>query len=123
MHTGDLGYLDEDGFLYVVDRAKDMILRGGENVYCVEIENCLAAHPEIDEAAVIGVPDAELGERVKAIIRRVAGSRLSTDDVRVHVGRSLARFKVPEIVAFTDAPLPRNAAGKLLKNELRKAGT
>jgi long-chain acyl-CoA synthetase len=119
LHTGDLGYRDADGFYFVVDRAKDMILRGGENVYCIEIENCLADHPEIDEAAVVGVPDAELGERVKAVVRRVPGSRLDEAGVKRHVGAHLARFKVPEIVAFTDQPLPRNAAGKLLKNQLR----
>jgi long-chain acyl-CoA synthetase len=120
LHTGDVGYLDGEGFLYVVDRAKDMIIRGGENVYCVEIENCLAEHPAIDEAAVIGVPDAEMGERVKAIVRRTPGATIGENEVRDHVGRHLARFKVPEMVAFVDEPLPRNPAGKLLKNELRK---
>ncbi len=122
LHTGDLGYRDAEGFYFVVDRAKDMILRGGENVYCTEIENCLADHPEIDEAAVVGVPDAELGERVKAIVRRVPGSTLGDAAVRAHVAAHLARFKVPEIVEFTDDPLPRNAAGKLLKNALRGKG-
>jgi long-chain acyl-CoA synthetase len=117
--TGDLGYCDDDGFLYVVDRAKDMILRGGENVYCTEIENCLADHPEIDEAAVVGVPDVELGERVKAIVRRVDGSGLEVSAVQQHVARRLAKFKVPEFVEFTPEPLPRNPAGKLLKNLLR----
>ena len=117
--TGDLGYCDDDGFLYVVDRAKDMILRGGENVYCVEIENCLADHPEIDEAAVVGVPDAELGERVKAVVRRIDASGLSEDAVRGHVAAHLASFKVPEFVQFIDRPLPRNPSGKILKNELR----
>lgn len=121
LHTGDLGYVDAEGFLYVVDRAKDMILRGGENVYCVEIENCLAEHPDIDEAAVIGVPDVELGERVKAVVRRVRGSALDVDAVKAHVAKRLARFKVPEIVTFTDEPLPRNPAGKLMKNTLRNA--
>jgi len=119
LHTGDLGYRDREGFYFVVDRAKDMILRGGENVYCIEIENCLADHPEIDEAAVVGVPDPELGEKVKAIVKRVAGAKLDEAGVKRHVGAHLARFKVPEIVAFTDQPLPRNAAGKLLKNQLR----
>jgi long-chain acyl-CoA synthetase len=117
--TGDLGYRDEDGFLFVVDRAKDMILRGGENVYCVEIENCLAEHPEIDEAAVVGVPDAELGERVKAVVRRTPGSALDEDSVRRHVAAHLASFKVPEFVEFITDPLPRNASGKILKTELR----
>jgi len=122
LRTGDVGYRDPEGFWFVVDRAKDMVIRGGENVYCVEIENCLADHPEIDEAAIVGVPDPELGERVKAIVRRVAGSTLSEDAVRRHVAAHLASFKVPEIVAFSDAPLPRNAAGKLLKNLLRGSG-
>jgi acyl-CoA synthetase (AMP-forming)/AMP-acid ligase II len=99
-----------------------MILRGGENVYCVEIENCLADHPEIDEAAVIGVPDPEYGERVKAVVRRVPGSALGANAVRAHVAAHLAAFKVPEIVAFTDDPLPRNPAGKILKNVLRGTG-
>ena len=119
LHTGDLGYRDLEGFYFVVDRAKDMILRGGENVYCAEIENCLADHPEIDEAAIVGVPDAELGERVKAIVKRVAGSVLDAEAVRRHVAAHLASFKVPEIVEFTDQALPRNPAGKILKNLLR----
>ncbi len=122
LHTGDLGYRDAEGFYFVVDRAKDMILRGGENVYCTEIENCLADHPEIDEAAIVGVADAELGERVKAIVRRVPGSSLGDDAVRSHVAAHLARFKVPEFVEFTDEALPRNPAGKLLKNLLRGVG-
>ncbi len=119
LHTGDLGYRDSEGFYFVVDRVKDMILRGGENVYCIEIENCLAEHPAIDEAAVVGVPDAELGERVKAIVRRVPGKAIDEAGVQRQVAAHLARFKVPEIVEFTDSPLPRNAAGKLLKNQLR----
>jgi len=122
LHTGDLGYRDSEGFYFVVDRAKDMIIRGGENVYCTEIENCLADHPEIDEAAVVGVPDAELGERVKAIVRRVPGSALAESAVRAHVAAHMASFKVPEFVEFTEEPLPRNPAGKLLKNALRGRG-
>ncbi len=122
LHTGDLGYRDPEGFYFVVDRAKDMILRGGENVYCTEIENLLADHPEIDEAAIVGVPDAELGERVRAIVRRTPGSSLKAAGVQAHVAAHLARFKVPEFVDFTDEPLPRNPAGKLLKNALRGRG-
>ena len=122
LHTGDLGYRDAEGFYFVVDRAKDMILRGGENVYCTEIENCLADHPEIDEAAIVGVPDAELGERVKAIVRRVPGSSLEPEAVRRHVAAHLASFKVPEEVEFTEDALPRNPAGKILKNLLRGDG-
>jgi long-chain acyl-CoA synthetase len=122
LHTGDLGYRDGDGFFFVVDRAKDMIIRGGENVYCTEIENCLADHPEIEEAAIIGVKDPDLGERVKAVVKRVPGSTLGENVVRQHVAAHLASFKVPEFVDFIDAPLPRNPAGKILKNALRDEG-
>jgi long-chain acyl-CoA synthetase len=123
LHTGDLAYRDADGDYHVVDRAKDMIIRGGENVYCVEIENCLAEHPDIDEAAIIGVADTELGERVKAVVRLRKGAELDEDGVRRHVGAHLAAFKVPEFIVFTDSPLPRNPAGKILKDELRGLGT
>jgi long-chain acyl-CoA synthetase len=119
LHTGDIGFIDEDGYVYISDRAKDMILRGGENVYCVEIENCISDHPEIEEAAVIGVPDKDLGERVKAIVRKRPNSDIDELKLQAHVAAHLARFKVPEIVEFTDVPLPRNPAGKLLKNVLR----
>jgi long-chain acyl-CoA synthetase len=122
LRTGDLGTRDAEGFFFVHDRAKDMIIRGGENVYCTEIENVLASHPEIDEACVIGVPDPELGERVKAVVYLRPGARLDAEAVRRHVAAHLAGFKVPEIVAFTDQPLPRNPAGKLLKNVFRGAG-
>jgi long-chain acyl-CoA synthetase len=121
LYTGDIGFLDEDGYLYISDRAKDMILRAGENVYCVEIENCISDHPEIEEAAVIGVPDREMGERVMAIVRKRPDSDIDALRVQAHVAEHLAKFKVPEIVTFTEAPLPRNAAGKLLKNELRSS--
>lgn len=119
LHTGDLGHRDEEGFFWVSDRAKDMILRGGENVYCTEIENVLADHPEIDEAAILGVPDPELGERVKAVVVRTPGSALAVAEVQKHVAARMARFKVPEIVEFRSRPLPRNPAGKILKNLLR----
>jgi long-chain acyl-CoA synthetase len=122
LYTGDVAYRDREGFLFVVDRASDMILRGGENVYCAEIENALAEHPEIEEAAVIGVPDPDLGERVKAVVRRVPGSELSERAVRAHVAAHLADFKVPEFVEFVSESLPRNPIGKILKNILRGAG-
>jgi long-chain acyl-CoA synthetase len=122
LHTGDIAMRDANGLYHIVDRAKDMIIRGGENVYCVEIESCLATHPEIDEAAIIGVPDPELGERVKAVVRRVPGSTLGADEVRRHVAARLAAFKVPDVVEFRDAMLPRSPAGKILKNELRGTG-
>jgi long-chain acyl-CoA synthetase len=119
LRTGDLGYLDEEGYLYLTDRAKDLIIRGGENVYCVEIENRLCEHPAIVEAAVIGVPHPTLGEEVKAVVRVEPGSHLSTGEVRDWVAARLADFKVPAHVAFTEEPLPRNASGKLLKDVLR----
>ena len=122
LHTGDLGTRDAEGFFFVVDRAKDMILRGGENVYCMEIENCLAEHPAIDEAAIVGVPDREYGERVKAIVRLRPGAVLDAAGVQRHVAAHLAAFKVPEQVEFTERALPRNPAGKLLKNLLRGTG-
>lgn len=122
LHTGDLAYRDSNGFYFVVDRAKDMILRGGENVYCAEIESCLAAHPSVDEAAVVGAPDPELGERVKAVVRLLPGMEVTADALGEHVGQHLASFKVPEIVEFTDRPLPRNPAGKIIKSALRGQG-
>jgi long-chain acyl-CoA synthetase len=118
-HTGDIGYLDADGFLYLVDRAKDMIIRGGENVYCVEIENVLFDHPDVVDAAVVGVPHKTLGEEVKAVVQLRDGATTSEEDLREFCRAHLANFKVPEYVEFRDEPLPRNPAGKVLKNLLR----
>jgi long-chain acyl-CoA synthetase len=122
LHTGDLGHVDEDGFLYITDRAKDMIIRGGENVYSVEIENRLVEHPDVLDAAVLGVPHPTLGEEVKAVVEVSAGSMLSEADVKAWVAETLANFKVPTYVEFTNEKLPRNASGKLLKNVLRGEG-
>ena len=122
LHTGDLGHLDEDGFLYITDRAKDMIIRGGENVYSVEIENRLVEHPDILDAAVLGVPHPTLGEEVKAVVEVPAGCELTASDVQAWVAETLANFKVPAYVDFTNEKLPRNASGKLLKNVLRGEG-
>ncbi|MGZ4726102.1 MAG: class I adenylate-forming enzyme family protein [Acidimicrobiales bacterium] len=122
LHTGDIGRVDEDGYLYITDRAKDMIIRGGENIYCVEIEQRLVEHPEIADAAVIGVPHLELGEEVKAVVQLVDGSELTDADVRAWVAEALANFKVPAYVELTTDKLPRNASGKLLKNVLRGQG-
>ena len=118
-HTGDVGYLDADGFLYLVDRAKDMIIRAGENVYCVEIENVLFDHPDVIDAAVVGVPHQTLGEEVKAVVQLKPGSTATADDIRAFCREHLADFKVPEYVEIRDEPLPRNPAGKVLKNVLR----
>jgi long-chain acyl-CoA synthetase len=123
LHTGDLGYLDSDGYLFITDRAKDMIIRGGENVYCVEIENRLIEHPAVAEAAVFGVPHPTLGEEVKAVVRLEPGvAAVSVSELQAWVAETLADFKVPASVEFSDRDLPRNPSGKLLKNVLRGAG-
>ncbi|MGH9210884.1 MAG: class I adenylate-forming enzyme family protein [Acidimicrobiales bacterium] len=122
LHTGDIGTLDDEGFLTITDRLKDMIIRGGENIYCVEIENRLVENTRIADAAVIGVPHPELGEEVKAVIQVEPGHKMTADDVRAWVRESLAEFKVPVYVDIQDEPLPRNASGKLLKNVLRGEG-
>jgi long-chain acyl-CoA synthetase len=122
LHSGDIGFVDAEGFLFITDRAKDMIIRGGENVYCVEIENRLVEHPAVAEAAVIGVPHPTLGEEVKAVVRLEPGSSASAGELRAFVAETLANFKVPAYVEFVTSPLPRNASGKLLKNVLRGEG-
>jgi len=119
LHTGDVGYLDDDGYLYLTDRAKDVIIRGGENIYSVEIEHRLVEHPDILDAGVVGVPHPALGEEVKAVVQVAPGSTLTADDVRTWVAGTLADFKVPAHVELTGAQLPRNPSGKLLKNVLR----
>jgi long-chain acyl-CoA synthetase len=119
LHTGDVARIDEDGWVFIVDRAKDMLIRGGENVYCVEIESVLYEHPAIAEAAIIGVPHPVLGEEVGAIVVRRAGGSVDEAGVRQMVAERLAAFKVPSHVWFVDDPLPRNPAGKVLKRQLR----
>ena len=122
LHTGDIGLIDDEGFLSITDRMKDMIIRGGENIYCVEIENRLVEHPAVADAAVIGVPHPELGEEVKAVIQIEPGHQLTEDEARAWVRETLAEFKVPVYIDLTTEPLPRNASGKLLKNVLRGEG-
>ena len=122
LHTGDIGHLDEEGFLFITDRKKDMIIRGGENIYSVEIEQRLVNHPEIADAAIYGVPHPELGEEVKATVQLEEGSALSEAEVKQWVADGLAAFKVPTYVDLTFEKLPRNASGKLLKNVLRGSG-
>lgn len=118
-HTGDIGYLDEEGYLYLVDRAKDMIIRGGENVYSVEVEHVLFDHPDVVDAAVVGVPHRTLGEEVKAVVQLRPGSTATAEDLQEFCRQHLADFKVPAYVELRDEPLPRNPAGKVLKNMLR----
>ncbi|MDP1818746.1 MAG: class I adenylate-forming enzyme family protein [Acidimicrobiales bacterium] len=122
LRTGDLGHVDADGFVYITDRKKDMIIRGGENIYCVEIEQRLVTHPGIADAAIIGVPHSELGEEVKAVVQLEPGTSLTEADVRQWVADGLASFKVPTYVELWQDKLPRNASGKLLKNVLRGEG-
>lgn len=122
-HTGDIGYVDENGYLYLVDRAKDMIIRAGENVYCVEVEHVLFDHPDIVDAAVVGVPHKELGEEVKAVVQLKPGSIATEDDIRDFCRKHLADFKVPAYVEIRNEPLPRNPAGKVLKQALRGGET
>jgi long-chain acyl-CoA synthetase len=120
LHSGDVARLDDEGFVYIVDRAKDMVIRGGENVYCVEVEAALYEHPGVADAAVIGIPHDVLGEEVGAVVQRRPGADAVTeDDLRAFVAERLAGFKVPVRVWFRDEPLPRNPAGKILKRDLR----
>jgi long-chain acyl-CoA synthetase len=119
LHTGDIARLDQEGYVYIVDRAKDMLIRGGENVYCVEIEGVLHEHPAVADAAVIGIPHPVLGEEVGAVVQLRPGSAVTAGEVQEHVAARLAAFKVPVRVWFVDEPLPRNPAGKVLKRQLR----
>ena len=122
-HTGDLGRLDAEGYLYIVDRAKDMVIRGGENIYSVEIENVLHEHPDVIDAAVVGVPHKTLGEEVKAVVQLRPGSTTSAADLQRFCAEHLAAYKVPAHVDLIDQPLPRNPAGKILKQALRGTKT
>jgi fatty-acyl-CoA synthase len=117
--SGDLGFLDEDGFLTLVDRKKDMVISGGENVYSAEVEDALFAHPAVAEAAIIGVPDARWGEAVCAVVALRPGATATADELIAHCRSRLAKYKTPKHVVFVDA-LPRNAAGKVLKRQLRE---
>lgn len=119
LRTGDAGMIDDEGYLYLKDRVKDMIVSGGENIYPVEVENALAEHPEIAEAAVIGVPDEKYGETVMAVCVLRPGATLSAENVIAHCRKHIGGYKVPRKVAFLDE-LPRNPSGKVLKRELRK---
>jgi long-chain acyl-CoA synthetase len=120
--TGDAGYLDKDGFLYVADRIKDMVIRGGENVYCAEVEAAIFEHPAIADCAVFGVPHPTLGEEVAvALIAQPGFDESATPDLTAHLKVKLASFKVPSKMFWRTEPLPRNATGKVLKKELREA--
>ncbi len=118
LRSGDLGYISAEGFLYVEDRVKDMIIRAGENVYSAEVEAAIYEHPSVHEAAVFGLLDERLGEEVACVVLLKAGASLTSDELRLHLATRVANFKIPSKVAFTDEPLPRNAAGKFLKREM-----
>jgi long-chain acyl-CoA synthetase len=120
VRTGDLGRLDAEGFCYILDRAKDMLIRGGENISCAEVENVLYNHPAVAEAAVVGLPHRVLGEEPAAVVRLRPGMSAGEAELRAHVADQLAAFKAPVRILITSEPLPRNPTGKILKPEVRK---
>ncbi|HEY8615521.1 class I adenylate-forming enzyme family protein [Phenylobacterium sp.] len=120
LRTGDLARIDEEGFLFIIDRAKDMLIRGGENIYCVEVENVLYEHPDVMDAAIVGAPHQTLGEEPAAVVHLRPGGQATEQELRELVRSKLAAFKVPVKVIFWPEPLPRNANGKILKTELKK---
>jgi long-chain acyl-CoA synthetase len=119
VRTGDLARLDEEGFLYIVDRAKDIVIRGGENIYSIEVENVLYAHPAVTDAALIGLPHRTLGEEPAAAVHLAPGAKATEEELKAWVRARLAVFKTPVRIAFLDEPLPRNANGKIMKSELK----
>jgi long-chain acyl-CoA synthetase len=118
--SGDVAYADEHGYLYMVDRAKDMIITGGENVYSIEVESVLAEHPAVREAAVFGVPDDRWGEAVHAVVVVAPGAGVTTGDLIEHCRGRIAGFKVPRAIELREEPLPKSGAGKVLKSTLRE---
>ena len=120
LHTGDVAYLDEEGFIYLVDRKKDMVLRGGENIYCAEVESAIHQNPAVAECCVFGVPDDRLGEEVGAAVVVAPGQSLTADQVREACAAQIAKHKIPRYIWILTEPLPRNANGKFLKRELRE---
>jgi len=120
MHTGDGGYMDEDGYVYFVDRIKDMIISGGENVYSAEVENCIAQHPAVAQCAVIGIPSEQWGEAVHAVVMRQPGAAVTGEEIIAFCKERIAHYKCPRSVRVQDEPLPLSGAGKILKRELRK---
>ena len=120
LHTGDIGRIDDEGFVYIVDRAKDIIIRGGENISSLEVEAALYEHPAVAEVAVLPVPHDVLGEEVGAVIHVAPGATVTADDLRTHAGARLAPFKVPTQIWLVTEALPRSPSGKLLKRELRE---
>jgi long-chain acyl-CoA synthetase len=120
LRTGDLGYLDDEGFLFLVDRLKDIVIRAGENISCSEVEGVVYTHPDTYECVCFGLPHDRLGEELAVAVYPKPGHTLDPEDLRRHVGAHLAAFKVPSRVFVCDEPLPRNASGKLLRRALRE---
>ncbi len=120
LHTGDIARLDEHGFIYIVDRKKDMVLRGGENIYCVEVEAAIYHHPAVAECCVFGVPDERLGEEVGVAVYLKPGESMTEEALKATCAERLAKFKIPSHIWICDAPFPRNASGKFLKREVRE---
>jgi len=118
-HTGDAGYVDSGGYVYLVDRVKDMIVSGGENVYSAEVENAVASHPAVTQVAVIGIPSERWGEAVLAIVVPHPGAAVTEDEIKAWARERIAGYKVPKVVEFRTDPLPLSAAMKVLKRELR----
>jgi long-chain acyl-CoA synthetase len=118
--TGDIGYQDSDGYFYILDRLKDMIVTGGENVYSGEVEAVIYQHPAVREVAVFGIPDPQWGELVMACVALKPGKSLSADELIAHCRQSLANYKIPRRVEFSEAELPKDGAGKILKRILRE---
>jgi long-chain acyl-CoA synthetase len=118
--TGDLARIDAEGFVFIIDRAKDMLIRGGENIYCIEVENVLYDHPAVMDAALVGIPHKTLGEEPAAVVTLKPGAEATEQELRAFVAERLAAFKVPVRVVFWHETLPRNANGKIMKNELKK---
>lgn len=119
LRTGDIGRLDDEGFVYVEDRAKDMVIRGGENIYCSEVEAKIYEHPAVYEAAVFGIPHERLGEELAAAVVLREGVELTDAELQEFLAPHLSPFKIPTHISFTAVQLPRNASGKILKRELR----
>ena len=119
-HTGDAGYLDEEGYLFLVDRTKDMIVTGGENVYSSEVENAISTHPGVLQVAVIGIPSDRWGEQVHAVVVPRPGAEVTVASIIDHARASIAGYKVPKSVEIRSEPLPLSGAMKVLKRELRE---
>jgi len=118
-HTGDMGHLDEDGFLYITERKKDMIIRGGFNIYPRDVEEVLYGHPAVLEVAVVGIPDPKMGEEVRAYVVLRPGETVTAGELLAHARDHLAKYKTPKDLVFLDG-LPKNPIGKILKKDLRE---